>query len=111
EALEAGRAFVAFDWLADATGFDFAVRSATRRYEMGSRLAFEKGLTLHAQAPLPVRWKLLRNGKVLSEATGRTLQVQVADRGNYRLEAWLKGAGENMIWILSNPIYLRPANP
>jgi hypothetical protein len=111
EALEAGRAFVAFDWLGDSTGFDFAVRSAARRFEMGSRLAFEKGLVIHAQAPLPVQWKLLRNGKVLAEATGRTLQVPVAEPGRYRLEAWLTVAGENMIWILSNPIYIRPAIP
>ena len=36
EALEHGRAFVAFDWLADATGFDFAARSGDERYEIAS---------------------------------------------------------------------------
>src|SRR5262249_4216630 len=39
DALTAGRAFVAFDWLADATGFDFAAIAGDRRHEMGSRLA------------------------------------------------------------------------
>jgi hypothetical protein len=107
EALEVGRTFVAFDWLADATGFDFAVRSPAQRHEMGSRLAFADGLTIHAQAPLPARWKLLRNGKMATETTGRTLDVPVAEPGIYRVEAWLKVAGEDMIWILSNPIYVR----
>ncbi len=48
DALEAGRAYVAFDWLADATGFDFAAVSPAGRHEMGSRLPFEKGLRLRA---------------------------------------------------------------
>jgi hypothetical protein len=111
EALAAGRAFVAFDWLADASGFDFSAQSATGRHDMGSRLPFAAGLRLHAQAPLPVQWKLLRNGKVISETTGRTLSIPAGSPGNYRVEAWLKIAGENMIWILSNPIYVREPIP
>jgi hypothetical protein len=107
EALTAGRAFVAFDWLADATGFDFSVRSAKGRYEMGSRVDFAEGLTLHAQAPLPVRWKLIRDGQVVSEANGRDFRLPVAGPGNYRVEAWLKVSGADMIWILSNPVYVR----
>jgi hypothetical protein len=110
EALEAGRAFVAFDWLADATGFDFAALSPSCRFEMGSRLAFEKGLRIQAQAPLSVDWKLLRNGKVIMESLGRTLDVPATGPGNYRVEAWLKIAGEKMIWVLSNPLYIRPAS-
>lgn len=107
EALEAGRAFVAFDWLADAAGFDFAAQSPARRYEMGSRLTFTEGLRLRGQAPLPVHWKLLRDGKIVAEATGRKLDLPADAPGNYRVEAWLKIAGEEMIWILSNPLYIR----
>jgi hypothetical protein len=109
EALTAGRAFVAFDWLADGTGFDFAARSGSRRFEMGSRLRFTKGLTLQGRAPLPGRWKLFRDGKLVAETTGRTFRTAVARPGNYRVEVWLKIAGEDMIWILSNPVYIRPA--
>jgi hypothetical protein len=107
EALEAGRAFVAFDWLADSTGFDFACLSGSRRFEMGSRVPWDKALALHAKAPLPVQWKLMRNDKVSAESTGRNFDAAVAEAGNYRIEAWLKVAGENMVWILSNPIYVR----
>jgi hypothetical protein len=108
EALEAGRAFVAFDWLADATGFDFAVRSPSEHYEMGSRPKFEPGLRVRARAPLPGRWKLLRDGKVVAEETGRTLDAPVAEPGNYRAEVWLRVGGEEMLWVLSNPFYVRP---
>src|SRR5262249_24706916 len=107
EALEAGRAYVAFDWLADATGFDFCARSGENRYEMGSRQTFTTGLKLHARAPLPVTWKLLRQGKVVLEIRGRDLTAPLTQPGNYRVEAWLPIAGEAMIWILSNPVYAR----
>jgi hypothetical protein len=110
QALEAGRDFVAFDWLADATGFDFAARSGARRFETGTRLRFEKGLTLHGRAPLSGRWKLVQNGKVIHEVNGRELRYAVSRPGNYRVEVWLKIAGEDMIWILSNPFYVRPPN-
>jgi len=108
ESLEAGRAFVAFDWLADAKGFDFAASDGEKRFEMGSQLEFTKNLVLNAQAPLPVHWRLLNNGKVIQESSGRTLGFSVPQAGNYRVEAWLDIAGERMLWILSNPIYIAP---
>lgn len=108
EALEAGRAFVAFDWLADSTGFDFAALAGDRRHEMGSRLPLAKGLRLRAEAPLPVQWKLIRDGRLVRTAAGRTLDVAVAEPGVYRVEAWLTIAGADTIWILSNPLYVRP---
>ena len=48
----------------------------------------------------------MRNGKLLSETTGRTMDVKVTEPGNYRTELWLDVAGEKRIWILSNPIYV-----
>jgi PHP domain len=107
DALEAGRAYVAFDWLADASGFDFAAVSATHRYEMGSRAPFAKDLRLQGRTPLPAKWKLIRNGKLLSESTGRRLDATLHEPGIYRVEAWLNVAGEDMIWVLSNPVYVR----
>jgi hypothetical protein len=107
DALEAGRAFVAFDWLADATGFDFAAVSPGHRDEMGSRVPFGKELQLRGRAPLPAKWKLIRDGKVVSESTGRSFEYAPTEPGIYRAEAWLNVAGEDMIWVLSNPLYVR----
>lgn len=121
EALEAGRAYVAFDWIADPTGFDFAAVSDTARHEMGSQVAFAEGLHLRGQSPLSVGWKLIRNGKPMvipagdespasksngTEITGKTLDIAVTEPGNYRVEAWLRVGGKKMAWILSNPIYI-----
>ena len=108
ESLESGRAFVAFDWLADSTGFDFAAHASGQRYEMGSQLVFSNGLSLQGQAPLPVQWRLLHNGKLVEESTGRTIRFPVSQPGNYRAEAWLDIDGERMLWILSNPLYIAP---
>ncbi|MBI5760240.1 MAG: PHP domain-containing protein [Planctomycetales bacterium] len=108
ESLEAGRAFVAFDWLANSTGFDFAAVTESQRLEMGSQLVMTRGLSLRGQAPLPVHWRLLRNGKVVEESVGRTLSFPVVESGNYRAEAWLDIAGERTLWILSNPLYIAP---
>jgi hypothetical protein len=106
QALERGRAFVAFDWLADASGFDFAATAGGERYEMGSRLKLASDLQLTGRAPLTARWKLLRNGKLFSEKTGSSLEVKLTEPGNYRVELWLDVTGEKRVWILSNPIYV-----
>jgi hypothetical protein len=62
---------------------------------------------LKAIAPLPVHWRLVRNGEVVEEADGEEFTTSVGQSGNYRCEAWLDVAGERMIWILSNPIYIQ----
>src|SRR5262249_3315041 len=100
DALEAGRAFVAFDWLADSTGFEFAAVSADQRFEMGSKCVLAKDLRFHGQAPLRGKWKLIHDGRVIHESTGRKLEAAVSEPGNYRVELWLPIAGEDMIWIL-----------
>jgi hypothetical protein len=106
ECLDAGRAFVAFDWIAESRGFDFSANNATMRYEMGSQLPLSAGLNLKMTAPLPVHWRLIRNGEIISESDGRTYSSEVIRPGNYRCEAWLNVAGEPTLWILSNPIYI-----
>jgi hypothetical protein len=110
QALKAGRAYVAFDWLADAAGFDLAAHAGSRRFEMGSRPQWKKGLTLEGRAPLPGRWKVLRNGRLVAQSEGRACRLVVAAPGIYRAEVWLRVAGEDMVWILSNPVYVRPGD-
>lgn len=46
DALETGRAYVAFDWIADPRGIDFAGIAEAGRHEMGSRVPFADGLHL-----------------------------------------------------------------
>lgn len=107
DALGAGRAYVAFDWLCDATGFDFAaVTAAGERHEIGSRVTLSDGMTFRGQSPVSGRWKLIRNGQAALESTGDMFSASVKDAGVYRVEVWLDCAGELKPWILANPIYV-----
>lgn len=107
EALEKGRAFVGFDWMADSTGFQLEVQEGEKRHAMGSRLKLEPGMRLAGKAPLAGEWKIARNGMVVHEGTGRAMEMELKEPGVYRAEVWLEMAGEKRVWILSNPIYVR----
>ncbi|HEX3725107.1 MAG TPA: PHP domain-containing protein [Pirellulales bacterium] len=107
EALKAGRAYVAFDWMADPTGFVFRADLADRSWPSGSQIPWESGLRLRAEAPLSGTIKLVRDGKMVLERAARDLDVPLDEPGIYRVEIWLTLAGEPRPWILSNPIYVR----
>ncbi len=107
DALEAGRAYVSFDWIGDPTGFNFQAVRGRDASEMGSEVRFEKGLGLRSVSPLPVRFRLIRNGREVYSALGRRFDRTLEEPGVYRLELWINVADTPQIWILSNPIYVR----
>jgi len=113
EALRAGRAYVAFDWMADPTGFTFLASQQAadaglgQMWPMGSQVDLVSGMQLQAEAPLSVDWKLIRDGQPVRDSSGREFQHDVTEPGVYRIEAWLEFAGEPRVWILSNPIYVQ----
>ena len=53
DALGKGRAYVAFDWLCDATGFDFAAEADGKRFEMGSQVSLAEALLSAARLRTP----------------------------------------------------------
>ena len=107
EALKAGRAYVAFDWIADPTGFVFQGRQGETIHPMGSELKLTDDLTLEAASPLPATFKLLKDGTEVTTHVGRTFEYQPTEPGNYRLELWLNLPDGPQIWVLSNPLYIR----
>jgi hypothetical protein len=107
ETLKAGRAYVAFDWIADPSGFVLRADRGATTWPMGSEVPLAADLRLRAEAPLEGAFKLVRNGEVVHEQTTGAIDVPVDKPGNYRVEVWLTLAGEARPWILSNPIYVR----
>jgi hypothetical protein len=107
EALKAGRAYVAFDWMADPTGFAFVAARGATTWPIGSEVAGASGVRLRAEAPHAGTIKLVRNGTVTEQFESRAMDVSIEEPGNYRVEVWLKIADELRPWILSNPIYVR----
>ena len=107
QALGAGRAYVAFDWIADPTGFVFRADRAAENWPIGGEPPLAEGLHLRAEAPLEGRFKLLRDGQVVLDQVGPGIDFLVDQPGVYRVEVWLTLAGEERPWILTNPIYVR----
>ena len=112
QALEEGRGWVAFDWLADSKGLQIGIEKSTggrtdQRWELGSRIdAAKLPVELHAQAPVACSWHLLRNGQKVQEATGDQVTWTLETPGIYRVEAHLDVAEERFPWILANPFYI-----
>ncbi len=105
-----GHSYVAHDWLCDPTGFRFLADNNLGVFEMGDEAGTGPAAgatTIRAMAPVEAELRLFRNGKMVAEKSGRSLEFPVKDEGAYRLEAWLKADGEKRPWIYSNPIYVR----
>lgn len=107
QALGAGRAYVAFDWIADPTGFVYRADRDADSWPIGSEVPFAEGLHLRAEAPLECRVKFVRDGQVVLDQIGTGFDFLVDTPGVYRVEVWLTLAGEDRPWILTNPVYVR----
>lgn len=109
-ALKAGHAYVAFDWMCEATGFRFEAVAADGKTTgiMGDELKYAEGLKLSTHFPLPCQTRLLCNGvQVAQTAKQDHMEFPLKKPGVYRFEAWLTVDGEPRPWIFSNPIYVR----
>lgn len=105
EAVKRGRAYVAFDWLSDPSGFSFTGEKGHQKGSMGDELPAGARLTARASAPATLR--LLRDGEEIARATGRELAAEAPRAGVYRVEVSLPVGGDDRPWIYSNPIYVR----
>ena len=112
DALRKSHAYVAHDWLTDATGFSFVAKVTKSNNVlaiMGDELTARPGLTLVVETPIAGTMKVIHNGKVLKEFNGDKLTLPAELPGVYRVEVWLTVDGEMRPWIYSNAIRVRPA--
>jgi hypothetical protein len=107
DALNRGHAYVAHDWLCDATGFAFIAEGKARQRVMGDAIQLADAMKLKIAAPLACTLKLIHNGKVIATAQSDHLEYEPKEKGAYRVEAWLEVDGEQRPWIYANPIYVR----
>src|SRR5262249_45887399 len=72
-ALKAGHAFVAHDWMGDATGFRFVAEDAAGKRVgiVGDEVKGAEGLRLAANLPLPAFVRLLLHGKEVARWEGK----------------------------------------
>lgn len=109
EALKSGRTYVGFEWIADPRGFNFQAVDGEKTYEMGSEIPLRPGISFRSAANLPVRFRLMKDGKEVDAKLGREYSFDVTEGGIYRMEAWVNLPDGPQIWILSSPIYVRGA--
>jgi hypothetical protein len=114
DALRSGRAYVAHEWLCDATGFRFEVVEGSGRQgedkvvaRLGDETKFVVNVVLRARLPAPCRIQFFRDGQLIATEEGRELAHRLEQPGVYRCEASFRVNGEFRPWIYSNPIYLR----
>lgn len=108
QALKQSHAYVAHDWLCDATGFAFQAEAGGKQFVMGDELSWQKGLQLRVETPLPGRIKLFQNGQIVREVNAAALQYAVSEPGVYRVEVWLDVDGEQRPWIYANALRVKP---
>lgn len=110
-ALKLGNAFISYDLIGNARGFRYSAHGQNGSAIMGGTLRVGLGVTLQAVAHDHGKIRLIRNGHVVAESTGRENLMYTARKGGaYRIEIWRKFRGKDRLWILSNPIYLEDAD-
>jgi hypothetical protein len=105
EALQKGQAYVAFDWIADPTGFQFSARDGAKTIEMGGVTAAANRPVLQVAAGMPCQLRLLKGGQEVRRVEGTELTYEVQEPGVYRVEAWVRLGDELRPWVYTNPIY------
>ncbi|HOW65560.1 MAG TPA: hypothetical protein P5186_23220 [Candidatus Paceibacterota bacterium] len=106
DALKAGRAFVGFDLVADSSGFLWWAEGKTGRAVMGEAFWFSPEVTLRAASPHLCRFTVVKDGTVVHQEEGRTVEWKPSGPGKYRVEAELWIRGEWTPWVYANPIEL-----
>ena len=116
DALAAGHAYVAHDWMADPSGSKFYASRGAGDLEkpkpvaiMGDEVKHSEDLWLNAEFPVNALIRVLKDGKEISRTDERVLahRQAVIEPGVYRVEAWLQVDDEDRLWVYSNPIYVR----
>ena len=107
EGLRRGSAYVAFEKIADSTGFSFYARQEGKIFPMGSRV--KRGASLILRSPAPARFLLIRSGHRHKELEGKRFVVRSDEPGAYRLEVYplrVPALARGKPWIVSNPIFV-----
>ena len=107
DSLRAGRVFVGFDMIADCSSFQWFAADGTNYTVMGEATVLSPATRLGARSPLPCRFTILKDGSVVSQQEGRTLDWTPPGPGKYRVEAELKVLDQWVPWVYANPIELR----
>ena len=106
-ALQAGHCFVGYDLIGSSRGFSFTAASGDQQAIMGDTLVLRSAATLQVVSPQPAQLRLLKDGRLLTEVRGQSLNWTTREPGVYRMELYRRYWGWQRGWVFSNPIYIR----
>jgi hypothetical protein len=117
DAIKQGQLYIAIDSLQDATGFFFSARQGDKTAWMGDQLPAGFKTDFFVTLPEPLGFKdtiinVYHNGQKIFSNTASAYTFQATLPGAYRIEVECEiptfwGFKKNVVWIYSNPIYLR----
>ena len=113
-ALKRGAAYSAIEAMASPAALEFSASSGSHRITQGdlfNNTAAALTFTARTNATTGGVIVLRKDGRILTQNPLPALALETAGEGTYRVEVYLSGGpGDPPIpWILSNPIYVRPA--
>ena len=76
---------------------------------MGDSIRFDKVKALKAVSPLPGKFRLIHDGKIVNTSSYDSYEYKWEDmieKGAYRIEVHIKINDKDLPWIYSNPIYI-----
>ncbi|WP_149243487.1 hypothetical protein [Dyadobacter sp. 32] len=105
-----GHAYVAFESLAQANGFQYFATDANGKLNaiLGDSIQASQAYSLQAVSPFPVRFELYRSGKLIDSRDNSYEYKFSPDNkpGNYRIVARITLRGTLLPWVYTNPIYV-----
>ena len=108
--LVAGHAFIAFESLADAKGFQYFSTNSSHDVNaiMGDSISVKSLHKLKVASPFPVQFKLIKDGDLIDVAEDSYSYEYDPNHipGNYRIEAYLNFDNKQVSWVYTNPIYV-----
>ena len=111
-ALRQGHSFIACDDLAPAEGFRFSAKGRDEKAAIGDSVILKDSVTFQIHLPQAAKCLLYKDGEIIRKWEGTDICVyNSTEPGAYRVEAILTWLGQDVTWILSNPIYVRPYIP
>jgi hypothetical protein len=112
EALRRGHAYVAVDGITASPSFQFSANNAAGTAAQGDELVVDGPMTMtvRSNAPPTFTTTIYRDAEAIRSvpSTSELVFSAPARSGNYRVEVRASDREPAPLWILSNPIYLRP---
>lgn len=104
-----GRAYISFESLAEAKGFQFFTTNTNQKVNaiVGDSISSQEASALRVVSPFPAKLEIYKNGKLISNQEGYSHEFPLNNKkGNYRIVARLKFRNEWLPWVYTNPIYV-----